>query len=214
MAQVKKPKWYVVWTGHVPGVYTSWDVAQRQISGYPKAQYKSYESAEEAQQAFAEGPIDLLPTTSRASSSRPRKPSFDRSRVVLPSISVDAACNMTTGVMEYRGVDTETEAEFFLMGPYEDCSNNLGEFLAIVHALAHCKKHDIALPIYSDSRTAIAWVRNRHAKTTVERTPKNARVFELIKRAEEWLSTNSYVNHILKWETEQWGENPADFGRK
>jgi ribonuclease HI len=39
-------------------------------------------------------------------------------------------------------------------------------------------------------------------------------VFELIKRAEEWLSTNSYVNHILKWETEQWGENPADFGRK
>ena len=214
MAQVKKPKWYVVWTGHVPGVYTSWDVAQRQISGYPKAQYKSYESSDEAQQAFAEGPIDLLPTTSRASSSRSRKPSFDRSRVVLPSISVDAACNMTTGVMEYRGVDTETEAEFFRMGPYEDCSNNLGEFLAIVHALAHCKKHDIILPIYSDSRTAIAWVRNRHAKTTVERTQKNARVFELIKRAEEWLSTNTYVNHILKWETEQWGENPADFGRK
>jgi ribonuclease HI len=90
----------------------------------------------------------------------------------------------------------------------------MGEFLAIVHALAHCKKHNITLPIYSDSRTAIAWVRNRLAKTTLERTAKNARVFELIQRAEDWLCTNTYVNHILKWETELWGENPADFGRK
>ena len=214
MAQVKKPKWYVVWTGHVPGVYTSWDVAQRQISGFPKAQYKSYESQAAAERAFAEGPIDLVVATSRSSTPRVPKPTHDRSGVVLPSISVDAACNMTTGVMEYRGVDTETEAEFFRMGPYEDSSNNMGEFLAIVHALAHCKKHNITLPIYSDSRTAIAWVRNRHAKTTLERTAKNARVFELIQRAEDWLCTNTYVNHILKWETELWGENPADFGRK
>lgn len=214
MAQAKKPKWYVVWTGHAPGVYTSWDVAQKQISGFPRAQYRSYESLADAERAFAEGPIDLLASTSRPSVHQVPKPAFDRSAVVLPSIAVDAACNMSTGVMEYRGVDTETEAEFFRMGPYEDCSNNMGEFLAIVHALAHCGKHGISLPIYSDSRTAIAWVRNRHAKTTVARTQRNARVFELIRRAEEWLLAHSYANRILKWETERWGENPADFGRK
>ncbi len=214
MAQAKKPKWYVVWTGHAPGVYTSWDVAQKQISGFPRAQYRSYESLADAERAFAEGPIDLLSPTSRPSVHRVAKPVFDRSAVVVPSIAVDAACNMSTGVMEYRGVDTETEAEFFRMGPYEDSSNNMGEFLAIVHALAHCQKHGITFPIYSDSRTAIAWVRNRHAKTTVVRTERNARVFELIRRAEEWLSAHSFANRILKWETERWGENPADFGRK
>jgi ribonuclease HI len=127
---------------------------------------------------------------------------------------VDAACDMTTGVMEYRGVDTETAAEIFRMGPFQDSSNNLGEFLAVVHALAFMKERSMALPVYTDSKTALAWVRNKKAKTTVQRTSGNALVFELIARAETWLRNNTYPNLVLKWETEQWGEVPADFGRK
>ena len=121
---------------------------------------------------------------------------------------------MTTGVMEYRGVDTETGAEIFRMGPFQDSSNNLGEFLALVHAISFLKQRNMDWPIYTDSRTALAWVRNKRAKTTVDRTPGNKPVFDLIRRAEEWLKHNEYPNRVLKWDTKNWGEVIADFGRK
>jgi ribonuclease HI len=133
---------------------------------------------------------------------------------IVPSISVDAACNMTTGVMEYRGVDTQTGAELFRMGPFNGSSNNLGEFLAVVHALGMQKKISGSLPVYTDSRTALAWVRKKHARSTVALSDKNSDLFALITRAEEWLKNNSYENRVLKWDTDKWGENPADFGRK
>ena len=84
----------------------------------------------------------------------------------------------------------------------------------IVHALAHCKKHSLTVPIYSDSRNAINWVKDRHARTRQERTEKNKKIFDLLDRAIRWLHENEYLNPILKWETKAWGENPADFGRK
>jgi len=121
---------------------------------------------------------------------------------------------MTTGVMEYRGVDTETGAEIFRMGPFKDSSNNLGEFLAVVHALGFMKQRSMNWPVYTDSKTALAWVRNKKAKTTVPRTAGNKPVFDLIHRAEEWLKNNVYPNRVLKWETKDWGEIEADFGRK
>lgn len=121
---------------------------------------------------------------------------------------------MKTGVMEYRGVDTETGAEIFRMGPYQDSSNNLGEFLAVVHAFGFMKQRGLTMPVYTDSKTAMAWVRNKRAKTTVPRTPGNAPVFNLIQRAEQWLVANNTPFRLLKWETKVWGETPADFGRK
>ncbi len=216
MASVKKPKWYVIWVGHAPGVYTTWDKAKAQIHGFPGAQYKSFESSAEAQAAFTQGPINI--TQGIAARAGAQKLAKNRTMTnggpIMPSISVDAACDMTSGVMEYRGVDTATQSELFRMGPYLDSSNNLGEFLAVVHALAYCKQNGITLPIYSDSRTAISWVRNKLAKTTVTKTYGNTDVFALIARAETWLTNNVYPNNILKWETKLWGENPADFGRK
>ena len=86
--------------------------------------------------------------------------------------------------------------------------------MAIVHALAHLKKHNSALPIYSDSRTAISWVKNKKANTKLEEGAGNAEVFDLLERAVKWLQENNYPNKVLKWETDYWGENPADFGRK
>ena len=117
--------------------------------------------------------------------------------------------------MEYRGVDVMTGAELFHQGPYPDATNNIGEFLALVHALAFFHKtgntHTV---IYSDSRTAIAWVRDRKCKSKLERTERNAHLLELIARAEYWLQTHTPINRVLKWETSKWGEIPADFGRK
>ncbi len=131
------------------------------------------------------------------------------------SISVDAACSGNPGIMEYQGVETNTKRRLFHQGPFRDGTNNIGEFLALVHGLGYLKKHGYdSVPIFTDSVTAMAWVRNKKAKTKLDRTAHNAILFDLIERAENWLKTNTYNNPILKWDTENWGEIPADFGRK
>lgn len=207
-----KNKWYVVWHGHNSGVYDSWEACKAQIHGVPGAKYKAFPSRAEAEAALEESAHLHVGAGTR----KPAKPRTfkegDGPR--LPSLSVDAACDMTTGVMEYRGVDTATGVELFRMGPFQDSTNNIGEFLAVVHALGLLKQKGSSVPIYSDSRTALSWLRHKHAKTTVARTAGNADVFELLDRAERWLNTNTWPNVVLKWETERWGENPADFGRK
>lgn len=210
-------KYYVVWDGITPGVYASWKECEKQIKGYPNAKYKSFVSEEEAQTAYTSncweyiGKNAIHPT--KATSWRSLPPTEQPLR---PSVAVDAACSGNPGKMEYQGVDTETGQRIFHFGPLEDGTNNIGEFLAIVHALAHFSKYKECehLPIYSDSRTAHAWVKKKKAATKLEHTDKNARIFELIHRAEAWLQTHNYSNPILKWDTDKWGEIPADFGRK
>jgi ribonuclease HI len=208
MATAKK-KWYVVWTGQQAGIYDSWEACKAQVHGVAGARYRSFESRAEAEHAYASGAPAVVRSANAAKKTRPRIGGPH-----LPSVCVDAACDMTTGVMEYRGVDTETQTELFRMGPYQDSTNNIGEFLAVVHALAMLKRQGNPLPIYSDSRTALSWVKKKHAKTTVDRTPNNADVFDLLERAEQWLQNNTFANPVIKWETKLWGENPADFGRK
>lgn len=220
----KKSKWYVVWFGHAPGIYPSWEKCRPQVEGFPGSKFRAYDTLAEARDAFDRGPARVGPTKAEESETtsplskakKTAKPSkvARKHGAVVPSISVDAACNMVTRVMEYRGVDTATGKELFRMGPYKGSTNNLGEFLAIVHAMGMMSKQGKVLPIYSDSKTALAWVRNRQVKTTVEATKENKPVFELIARAEAWLKANTKEFIILKWETEKWGENPADFGRK
>jgi ribonuclease HI len=132
----------------------------------------------------------------------------------VESISVDAACAGNPGKLEYQGVETGTKRVLFSMGPFPQGTVNIGEFLAIVHGLAFLKKHNSLLPIYSDSKTAISWVKNKAIKTNLERNKKTEELFILAERAVQWLKDNPYSNKILKWETEFWGENPADYGRK
>ena len=133
---------------------------------------------------------------------------------IMNSVSVDAAWNTFTLEMEYQGVRTDTKELIFRKGPFKDATNNVGEFLAIVHALAYLKKTNSSLPIYSDSRNAIKWVKNKEHRSKLEKTKLNEEVFDLLDRAVYWLKNNSGPNKILKWETKAWGENPADFGRK
>lgn len=128
--------------------------------------------------------------------------------------AVDAACSGNPGPMEYRGIDLATGQVVFHFGPMRG-TNNIGEFLAIVHALALMQQRNLLdKTIYSDSYNAILWVSKRKCKTKLENTPVNAPLFEIIARAEQWLQTHTYRNPIIKWETKKWGEVPADFGRK
>ncbi len=147
-------------------------------------------------------------------------PSY-RNDTVLPlpigvesnAIAVDAACSGNPGPMEYRGIYLRTGQEIFHFGPIQG-TNNIGEFLAIVHALALLKQKGLSMPIYSDSITAQLWVKKCKCKTTLVRNAKTEKLHQLIGRAEAWLRNNTYSNPILKWQTNEWGEVPADFGRK
>lgn len=133
---------------------------------------------------------------------------------IAESISVDAACSGNPGVMEYRGVKTDTRAVIFHRGPFSMGTNNIGEFLALVHALAVQKKNNTKLPVYTDSGTAMAWVRNKKVKSSLVRNDQTKDLWDMVERAQNWLKTNESDIPILKWDTVNWGEIPADFGRK
>ncbi|WP_075340348.1 ribonuclease H1 domain-containing protein [Tenacibaculum agarivorans] len=210
----KKKKFYVVWKGKKTGVYTSWDTCKKQISGFEGAQYKAFSDEEEAKKAFTKKYDDY-----KGLDTKKVKLSKDELQKIgiplLESISVDAACAGNPGVLEYRGVDTKTKKQIFIQGPFKEGTNNIGEFLALVHALALLKKKKMTTyPIYSDSRIAMSWVKKKQCRTNIVFTEKNKELLDLIKRAEQWLKENAITNPILKWETKAWGEIPADFGRK
>jgi len=212
MAQ-KKPKFYVVWHGRKPGVYDSWDEAKAQTDGFAKPLFKSFDSKPAAIQAFKDKPHAHIGQATKPTGKQGKLTEL----VGLPiqdSLVVDAAWNTASGDMEYQGIYLATKQKLFLKGPYQDGTNNIGEFLAIVHALALLHQKNSNIPVYSDSRTAIGWVKKKKANTKLEETARNAELFELLDRAETWLQTHRFANPVLKWETTVWGENPADFGRK
>lgn len=205
-----KQKYYVVWKGHKPGIYTSWAETEKQVRGFGAAQYKAFGSLMEAEAAYKAEYAAFKGKP--ASHGKWRQASI---KPILPSLCVDAACSGSPGQLEYRGVDTDSGEEIFRVGPFPDGTNNVGEFLAIVHALTWLEKHEKQMPIYSDSRNAISWVYTGQCKTQLQHTPRNAPLFALIHSAENWLAENELVDDaVLKWETDLWGENPADFGRK
>ncbi len=206
----KKQKYYVVWQGHNPGIYTSWEACKEQVHNYTNAVYKSFTSRAEAEKAYADGPV-----FSKKKTGNQKPVSGVKTGMIRESLSVDAACSGNPGVMEYRGVWTADHVEIFRFGPVEDGTNNIGEFLAIIHGLALLKKQKhFTTPIYTDSKTAIAWIVKKKANTKLQRTSRNKELFDLIRRGEQWLKDNTWENPILKWDTKKWGEIPADFGRK
>jgi len=209
---MKNNKFYTVWIGKIPGVYQDWETCSEQVNGFKGAKYKSFPSLQEAETAFQAGPDNYF--IKELKQEKASWKTLTEGRPEANSISVDAACSGNSGVMEYRGVYTETGTEIFHQGPFQKATNNIGEFLAIVHALAWLKKNDLELPVYTDSRTAITWLKNKEVKTKLVRTEENEKVFELIQRALNWLDTNHYNVLVMKWNTNLWGENPADFGRK
>ena len=239
-----KQKYYVVWNGPSPGVYSSWEACQEAVNGVSGAKYKSFKSQEEAEDAFEMGeeayeeakasdasntstsskPREYSESRESSNSSKaseptkPERPAFNPqtlpAEVIREAIAVDAACSGNPGAMEYRGVYLANGREIFHFGPIHG-TNNIGEFLAIIHGLAILKQKGLdSMPIYSDSVNAQLWVRKHHCKTTLVRNDKTEKLHQMIERAEAWLKNNTYRNPIIKWQTDKWGEIPADFGRK
>ena len=213
---MSKNKFYVVWQGRTPGVYDSWDACKQQIEGCKGALYKGYPDQATAEAAFERGFTGF--------EKKDTAPKFDLSQAqeqpISPAIAVDAACAGNPGKMEYQGVFVDfgmqpaTTVNLFKSPVFENGTNNIGEFLAIVHALAWMKQKRVQYPVYSDSVNAQKWVREKKCKTKLQRNAKNDYLFQLIERAEKWLNENAIEVPILKWKTEIWGEIPADYGRK
>jgi ribonuclease HI len=208
-----KNKFYVVWNGRERGVFSNWSDCKAQIDGYAGAQYKGFPSKEEAEEAYKH-PFAKYRNNKKSTSASSAQSKKNVGKPILNSICVDAACSGNPGDMEFQGVDTQSGAQLFHRGPYQEGTNNIGEFLAIVLGLAYLRQQKKTIPIYTDSRTAMSWVRKKKCNTKLEQTPRNRELFKAIRNAEEWLQKHPVSNQILKWETEVWGEIPADFGRK
>ncbi|MFX0556203.1 viroplasmin family protein [Maribacter sp. CXY002] len=209
----KKSKFYVVWKGKRPGIYDTWQDCKAAITGYKGAEYKSFATFDQAKKAYNGSYNDFKGKKKDETILSP----IELLKIGQPnyhSIAVDAASSGNPGIMEYQGVDTKTGKILFKQGPFQQGTNNIGEFLAIVHGLAFLKKRNSDRIIYTDSRTAMSWVRKKTCNTKLPETPQNRALFSLIKRAVDWLNKNQYQTPIVKWETKAWGEIPADFGRK
>lgn len=206
-----KKRYYVVWSGIETGIFNSWDECQAQIKGVKQALYKSFDTLEEAQRAYNSPPHIYI--EKNADKKKKNSNGEIPECVHRNALAVDAACSGNPGQMEYRGVYLATGEEVFHFGPIFG-TNNIGEFLAIVHALALLKQKQSNMPIYSDSRNALLWIKQCRCKTKLPQTPEADAVYQYIERAERWLRENKYANPLIKWETEEWGEIPADFGRK
>jgi ribonuclease HI len=221
-----KQKYYVVWKGRSSGVFNTWEACSAQVTGFTGAEYKSFASLAEAKAAFrgTYGQFVGIPARvepwklEMAGLTLPASGVYKaRDGVpgpILPSISVDAACSGVPGPVEWQGVETDSGKRLFRTGPYVQGTNNIGEFLAIVQGLRWLADRHLKLPLYSDSKNAILWIKLKKCRTKLERTSQNASLFALVAQAEDWLAENRIANKILKWDTEMWGENPADFGRK
>lgn len=229
---MKGSKYYTVWVGVEPGVYDSWEECQLQTANYPGAKYKSFKTREEAVAAYRGDPAEQLgimkaivrhgrtaapaaaPITTADMAARWRSIPGIR----LDAIATDGACAGNPGPMEYRAVRLSDGAQLFRVGDRTPLTgtNNIAEYLAIIHLAALLRKNgDSTTPIYTDSRNTLAWLRRGASKTTLQRTPATAAALDLLARADAWLAANGPIkNPILKWNTEEWGEIPADFGRK
>jgi len=222
----KKQKYYVVWQGKKPGIYTDWDECKEQVHGVVGAQYKSFDTMAEAEAAsrLPYSSVVVKSGQQSATSSQQSALVIDENGMtaikpgtenvpVLDALAVDAACSGNPGVMEYQGIYIPTRTRVFHYRA-EKGTNNIGEFLAIVHGLSYLKKHHLNQIIYSDSVNAIGWVRQKQCKSKLPEDASTAELWDYIHRAENWLRTNSYTTEIRKWDTDSWGEIPADFGRK
>lgn len=215
-----------MWTGRNPGLYDSWEACEEQVKGVA-AKYKGFATKEEAEVALQHSWEDYYKQPEAKDYTGGQTPgaipsaglgrtegSDPQCSPTLPALAVDAACSGNPGLMEFRGVIADTGTEVFHRGPYECGTNNIGEFLAIILGLAYLKQNNLPWVLYSDSKTAQSWVRQKQCKSKLEENSKNGEIFRMIRAGEKWLHENTWTTRILKWDTEHWGEIPADFGRK
>jgi ribonuclease HI len=186
----------------------------KQVNGFEKPVFKSFLSREVAEQAFKDKPDKYMGDHYVEPGTLGKVTNPNSDKIIRRALAVDAACSGNPGPLEYQGVDVGSGKKIFHQGPFPLGTVNIGEFLALVHGLAYLKQQGNDMPIYSDSRTAMSWLRKKAIKTNLPRNAKTEELYKLVDRALIWIRSNTWKNPVLKWETAEWGEIPADFGRK
>lgn len=212
------PNFYGVWVGRSPGVYDNWNACKAQTDKFPAAKFRKLKSTD-YKQALAEfNAENISPVTiSQTNTSSKSKPVLDCGSLPENDIlTVDGASNGHN--CEFRAVWFPSNKEVFASKVYDGGTNNIAEFLGLVFALKHLMEKKLPLKVYSDSVTAMAWFRNMKANTTAHQTGKATQeLTNLIEGAEKFLQNNRDVlsnAQVLKWDTKNWGEIAADYGRK
>lgn len=210
MAKWKK-KFYVVRKWKKNWIFDSREKCKECVNWYSDAKYKNFSNLADAETALNEWREKYYNSDSRKTEKIDKNQIYKTVPFFKASIAVDAACSLNPWILEYRWIDLQTWNEIF-HEKFELWTNNIGEFLAIVHGLKYLEWND-EKAIYSDSRNAISRVEAKKCKTQFDFN-QCEKLKSAIENAEIWLKNYWIKNKILKWNTEEWGEIPADFGRK
>lgn len=210
-----KNKYYVVLEGYETGVYDNWKECESKVKGYPKAKYKGYPNLEEANEAFKNKEFTNNKTNKSPSSTSIIKDYKDIKEIDLNTLSVDGACSGNPGIGEYQCVDVSTNEVLFTSGKCDDVTNNIMEYMALVEGIQYLLNTNSNKKIYTDSITALSWIKNKKVKSVFKKTNKNESIYFIFEKYVKWVEDNYIdLDLILKWKTKEWGEIPADFGRK
>ena len=167
-------KFYVVWNGRTPGIYTDWSACSKQVDKFPGAKYKSFSSKSEAEAAYS-GTASILhkpmPGGSASGSKVKRKSNgagvktYTSDEVMAmekhTKIFTDGGCEPNpgeagSGLAVYR--DNElSELWYGLYSPMG--TNNTAELNALHQAMLMAKDEaEASVAIFCDSKYSIQCV--------------------------------------------------------
>lgn len=213
---MSKNKFYVVWKGRETGVFTDWTEVSKLIKGFRNAEYKGFANKESAELEFQLGsPSGRSKINEVKVSEKPEGASSKTKAPDYECLTVDGSYLGSKNMMQYRCVWNASGEEVFGTKPILGGNQNIAEFLALVGAMKYrvvTKQYD--LHIYSDSKTALSWVRNKKIKSTYDLGQLDEIVQNRIYGALEFISKSGVAKNLFKWESALWGEIPADYGRK
>ena len=165
-------KFYAVWAGHKPGIYTTWAEAEKQVKGYPKAGFKSFPTLALAKEAFANGTKTAKEPTQQHESLGSSNSTNGTSTSDV-DIFCDGACNPNpgksgTGIAIYKKQQLD-QLWYGLHNP--SGTNNTAELLGLYHSLMFAKtvvETGQSVAVHCDSKYSIdcitTWAKGWKAK--------------------------------------------------
>ena len=208
-----KQKFYVVWEGVTPGVYTSWTDCQLQIKGYEGAKYKSFDTREEAERALATSPYAYIGKNAKKKSEKVSSETLPAC-VIDNSLAVDAACSGNPGPGGWGAVLRYGAHERELSGGEAQTTNNRMELTAVIEAL-RLLKEPCEVELYSDSKYVIdalskGWVYGWQKKGWIKSDKKPALNVDLWERLLPLIAAHDVRYHWVKGHAENEYNNRCD----
>jgi len=171
-------KFYVVWQGRTPGIYTDWNSCKAQVEKFAGAKYKAFPTQAEAQQAFAGGAASSsIRSTSKSSSTVKKKPAVNGIKTYTAAeidampldvkIFTDGGCEPNpgqagSGMAIYRSENGKAHISELWYGLYNPMgTNNTAELNALYQALKMAKiesEQGKSVAIFCDSKYSIQCV--------------------------------------------------------